>query len=80
MPKGRKDPISDLSAPLLFAHRGGEFETPASTREGFEHAVSTAKAEVLEITFMRRTTGLGGRQPFGRNDTWFIWHQRGEHL
>jgi glycerophosphoryl diester phosphodiesterase len=49
---GRTDLIfkgKDIYAPLLFAHRGGVWETPESTLRGFRYALEEAGADVLEL-------------------------------
>jgi len=46
-----------LKTPLLFAHRGGVLEAPESTFRAFQHAVSKAKADVLELDVQLTTDG-----------------------
>jgi glycerophosphoryl diester phosphodiesterase len=45
----RIEPIFKLQTPVLFAHRGGVWETPESTIMGFKHALENARADVLEL-------------------------------
>jgi glycerophosphoryl diester phosphodiesterase len=56
------DPIFDLPAPLLFAHRGGAREVAESTMRGFCHAKCVG-ADVLELD--ARLT---------KDGTFVVWH------
>jgi glycerophosphoryl diester phosphodiesterase len=53
----RLDPIFGRETPLLFAHRGGKLEVPENTPLAFDHALHTARADVLEIDVQRSADG-----------------------
>ncbi len=62
----RMDPTfrkPQLTAPLLFAHRGGVLEAPESTKCAFKYAVEKAKADVLELDVQ-----------LTRDGRYVVWH------
>lgn len=61
-----RDPVFQLPAPMLFAHRGGAKEVEESTRRGFVYAVGIG-ADVLEVDVHVLANGANGRE-------FVVWH------